>query len=179
MTVDLVVQLQKGDKEAALALINKFDPLLKKYAYKLYYEDAYDDLLIDFIELLNHIRLDRIRDTSEGILVSYICKSIRSSYIKRLITLKRLHNFVPYSDLSDSERYYALAASASFDNYSILELTGIDNVLTESELSVVKMIFLLGYTVAETASVYGITRQAVNKTKKRALQKLAKWFEQA
>lgn len=176
MTADLIVQLQKGYKEAALALINKFHPLLKKYAFKLRYEDAYDDLLVDFIEILNRIRLDRIRDTSEGVLISYICKSIRGSYIKRLITLKRLRNFVPYSDLSESELYYAETLSSASDSHLRLELTGIDQVLTESELSVVKMIYLLGYTVAETASLHGITRQAVNKTKKRALQKLAKWL---
>ncbi|WP_245561124.1 sigma factor-like helix-turn-helix DNA-binding protein [Desulfoscipio gibsoniae] len=96
---------------------------------------------------------------------------------KRLIALKRLQNFVPYSALSDSELYYAEAASATTDPYLKLELTGIDHVLTESELSIVKMIYLLGYTVTETADIYGISRQAVNQTKRRALQKLEKWFE--
>lgn len=176
MTEDLIVQSQTGDSGATLTLIKKFDPLLRKYAYKLYYDDAYNDLLFDFIELLHNIRLDRMRDPNEGILVSYICTSIRSSYIKRLISLKRLHNFVPYSALNDSELYYAEAASATSDPYFQLEMTGIDYVLTESELSIIKMIYLLGHTVTETAGFYGISRQAVNQTKKRALQKLKKWF---
>ncbi|GAB6173603.1 hypothetical protein JCM15765_30810 [Paradesulfitobacterium aromaticivorans] len=178
MTEALIVQSQKGDSDATLMLIKKFDPLLKKYAYKLYYDDAYNNLLFDFIELLNNIRLDRLHNTSEGTLVSYICTAIRSSYIKRLLALKKLHNFVSYSDLSDSELYYAEAASATSDTYFKLELIGIDDVLTESELTIVKMIYFLGYTVTETASIYGITRQAVSKTKKRALQKLARWFRE-
>ncbi len=169
MTEDLIVQSQTGDSGATLTLIMKFDPLLRKYAYKLYYDDAYN-------ELLHNIRLDRMRDPSEGFLVSYICTSIRSSYIKRLISLKRLHNFVPYSALSDSQLYYAEAASATSDPYFQLEMTGIDHVLTESELSIIKMIYLLGHTVTETAGIYGISRQAVNQTKKRALQKLEKWL---
>ncbi|AGL03314.1 RNA polymerase sigma factor [Desulfoscipio gibsoniae] len=177
MIKDLIVQSQTSDSSATLTLIRKFDPLLRKYAYKLYYDDAYNDLLFDFIEFLNNIRIDRMRDTSEGILISYICTSIRSNYIKRLLAMKRLQNFVPYSALSDSELYYAEAASATTDPYLKLELTGIDHVLTESELFIVKMIYLLGYTVTETAGIYRISRQAVNQTKRRALQKLKKWFE--
>lgn len=176
MTEDLIVQSQTGDSGATLTLINKFDPLLRKYAWKLCYDDAYSDLLFDFLELLHHIRLDRMRDPSEGFLVSYICTSIRNSYIKRLIALKRLRNFIPYSAFSGSELYDVEAASATVDPYFNLEMTGIDQLLTESELSIVKMIYLLGYTVTETAGIYGISRQAVNQTKKRALQKLEKWF---
>ena len=49
-----------------------------------------------------------MRDASEKVLVSYICTSIRSSYIKRL------HNFVPYSALSDRQLYYVEAASTVY-----------------------------------------------------------------
>ena len=176
MTVDLIVQLQKGDSSATLTLVEKFNPLLKKYAYKLNYEDSYNDLLLDFIVLLNKMRLDRMQSTNEGILVSYICASIRSSYIKKLIALKKLQNFVPYSALSDGQLFYIEAATATSDTYFELEFTGFDYVLTELELSIVKMIYLSGYSVTEIASFYGISRQAVNKTKKRALQKLEKWI---
>jgi RNA polymerase sigma factor (sigma-70 family) len=55
-------------------------------------------------------------------------------------------------------------------------MTGIDQVLTKLELSIVKMIYISGYTVKEIAGIYGISRQAVNQTKKRALQTLEKWL---
>ncbi|WP_174520479.1 hypothetical protein [Desulfolucanica intricata] len=42
--------------------------------------------------------------------------------------------------------------------YFKLELEGIDHVLTKSELTIVKMIYLLGYTATEAASIYGISR---------------------
>ena len=86
---------------------------------------------------------------------------------------------MPYSALSDGELYYAEATSATADPHFKLEMTGIDQVLTELELSIIKMIYLLGYTVTETANIYGISRQAVNQTKKRALQKLARWLQRA
>lgn len=177
MIKELIVQSQTGNRDATLKLVEKFDPLLKKYAYKLYYDDAYNDLLLDFINILYNMRLDLLRDTSEGTLVSYICTSIRSSYIKRLIALKKLHNFVPYSALSDSELYYAEATSATSDSYFEFEFTGVNRVLTDLELTIVRRIYLSGYSVTEIASICGISRQAVNQTKNRALKKLKNWFE--
>lgn len=35
---------QMGDQTAKLEIINQFRPLLRKYAYKLNYEDAFYDL---------------------------------------------------------------------------------------------------------------------------------------
>lgn len=178
MTVDLIVQSQKGDNYAVLKLIRNFDPLLKKYAFKLHYDDAYNDLLSDFIELLSKIRLNRIRNTSEGILVSYIRTAIHSSYIKKLIGLKKAHNFIPFSALSGVELYYAEAVSATSDTYgSKLELIGIDQILTKSETNIIRMIYFYGYTVTEIAAISGISKQAISKKKRRALQKLAGWLQ--
>ena len=111
----LIAQSQAGNSDATLMLIEKFNPLLRKYAYKLYYDDAYDDLLADFIELLHNLKLDCVRDKSEGSLVSYIYKSIYSSYIKKLIALKKLHNCIPESNLSDQELYYVESSTAGND----------------------------------------------------------------
>lgn len=172
MIADLINQSQKGNNEATLSLIENFNPILKKYAYKLFYEDAYSDLLIDFIELLHNIRLNLIYDKSEGSLVSYLVTSIRRSYIKRLIGLEKNQRFVRYSDLSEGEVYYVEAAASTYDNYFAFELLDLKHILTNSESRVVNMIYLSCYTVPEIAGILGISRQAVNQTKKRALNKL-------
>lgn len=172
MTKNLIIQSQTGNSDATLKLIDKFDPLLKKYAYRLFYEDAYNDLLFDFIKFLSNIQLDALRNTNEGTLVSYIHTSIRSDYIKRLIALKKLHNFVPYSALSDNQLYYAEVASATSNSYFEFEFKEIECELTELELLVVKMFYLMGYSAAEIASTRGTSRQAVNQAKNRALKKL-------
>ncbi|MPM28694.1 Bacteriocin UviA [bioreactor metagenome] len=178
MIVDLIVLSQAGSSEATLELIHKFDPLLKKYAYKLYYEDAYNDLVADFIELLKNIRTDTI-SSCEGSLVSYIAKAVRNSYIKRSIAHSRQRNFIPYSAFDESELYRLEAESATVDETTTLDLCEIGSVLTEAELSVIKMLYFSGYTVNEVALSHGISRQAVNQMKKRALLKLRKWLGQA
>lgn len=177
MTKDLIVQSQTGDSSATFSLVKKFEPILKKYAYKLYYEDAYNDLLVDFIELVHNIRLDRMNNASEMGVISYISTSIRNSYVKRLSSLKKHQHFVPYSSLNENELYYIEALTSTSDTYFKLELKDIEHVLTAVELSVIKMIYILDFTVTETAFLHRISRQAVNKTKKRALKKLEHWFQ--
>ena len=41
MLKDTIAAAQQNDEESLLALIEKFKPLLKKYAYKLHYEDSF------------------------------------------------------------------------------------------------------------------------------------------
>ena len=172
MTAELIFRSQGGDKVATEKLIEKFHPLLKKYAFRLYYDDAYDDLLVDFVEFLHNMRLNRIHNRSEGGLVSYISKSIQSSYIKRLAAFKKLQHFIPNSNFEEDELYSLEATSAVNDTYFEYEFPGIERMLTKSETDVIKMIYLMGYPVCETAQKLGTSRQAVNQMKNWALKKL-------
>ena len=52
MLKDTIAAAQRNDEESLLALIEKFKPLLKKYAYKLHYEDSFYDLQLDFIQIV-------------------------------------------------------------------------------------------------------------------------------
>ncbi|WP_027631271.1 RNA polymerase sigma factor [Ruminiclostridium cellobioparum] len=175
MTIDIIQKSQGGDGDATLMLVEKFNPLLKKYAYKLSYDDAYNDLLIDFIELLHNMQIKNIHNKSEGSMVSYICTSVHSSYIKRLIEVKRLGKLLLYSDLNENELYYVESISSTNDVYNY-ELSFIQKILTKQELAVISMIYFTGYTVTEIANFYGTSRQAVNQMKNRALKKLRNAF---
>ena len=172
MIWDIILRSKSGDDNATLELIEKFKPLLRKYAYHLGYDDAYNDLLIDFIELIHNIRLAQLRDRSEGNMAAYICMSVRSSYIRRSKENKKSNNLVLYSQLSDEELYCIEADSAVSDIYFEYELFDIEKALTQPESSVVRMLYSSGYNVSEIARILGITRQAVNQMKKRALKKL-------
>lgn len=55
MICRLLVRAQRGDEEAMLELIKRFQPLLRKYAKKLRYDDAYEDCRLFFIELIKSV----------------------------------------------------------------------------------------------------------------------------
>lgn len=144
MTIDILAKSQSGNGNATLMLITKFNPLLKKYAYKLNYEDAYNDLLTDFISLLRNIQLEHIKDQSEGSMVSYIRTSVHNCYVKRLIIIKQLRNILFYSDLKENEHYHVESMSSTFDTYHNCELHFIKKMLTKPEFAVIYMIFSWG-----------------------------------
>jgi len=172
MTIELISKSQNGDEGATLILIEKFKPLMKKYAYKLSYEDAYNDLLVDFIELIHNIQILYIYNKDEGGAVSYICTSIYNSYTKRLSGLLNLKKVILYSELNDAELFNIESKTSTNDVYQYFDMPSFFSVLTESETLVIKMIYYLGYTSTEIANICDISRQAVNQMKKRALKKL-------
>jgi len=172
MTLNIITESQKGDKDATLMLIKKFNPLLKKYAGKLNYEDAYDDLVIEFLQILHDMQIDHIRNKNEGIIISYIAACLHSSYVKLLIKIQHIHNFILYSELSDEELYNIESKTAINDSYSDDDISYIKAVLTNPETQIILYIYFKQYTVAEIAKLYGVSRQAINQTKTRALKKL-------
>lgn len=71
MLDETIASAQHNNSESLLALIEKFKPLLKKYAYKLHYEDAYYDLQLDFIQIILTINLDAALSTPLRLLLRF------------------------------------------------------------------------------------------------------------
>lgn len=176
MTVDAITQSQNGNENATEALIKKFAPLLKKYSHLLSYEDAYDDLLVDFIQLIHDMNVTRIQNHSEGCLVSYISNAMRSAYIKRSKQMKSLRNIVLNSELNDKQLYCLEFLLSKEDTYFEYEFPDIERILTKQEASVIQKICIYGYSACRTANMLGVSRQAVNQMKNRALKKLKTQF---
>lgn len=76
MLLEELKSAQSGNEEAMLNLITKFMPLFKKYERKLGYEDAINDLIVDFIEFVTKWNLNNLRQSSDGAIVNYIAQSI-------------------------------------------------------------------------------------------------------
>lgn len=172
MTADVILRSQNGDKDATLFLVEKFNPLLKKYSFKLFYEDSYNDLLTDFLELIHNIQISALHCKDEGSVVNYISASIHNSYLKRLRQIHEFRKFRSFSELNDTELYYIEVTCSTNDTYQECDSGSIGRVLSNSEQSLINMIYYLGYTPTEISKVIGVSRQAVNQMKNRALRKL-------
>ena len=75
----LIICAKRNCNSAKIALVEQFSPIITKYANKLSYEDAQQDLIVFFLELLPDIP-ERLNDDAE--IISYIAKSIYHQYIK-------------------------------------------------------------------------------------------------
>ena len=82
MLYNVVEKAKNGDEDAMMELIRKFGSLLHKYANKLEYEDAYQDYVLYFIELVKSGSLENLKDKNEA-LSFHISISAYKTTIKR------------------------------------------------------------------------------------------------
>ena len=127
---DLFLNAYNGNSFAQLQIVQRFQPLLKKYAALLKYEDAYSDLQLYLLELLHSGKLTKLQRKDDGTLVKYIESSIRHQYISLNSRKNAVDNSVIASvdeidfdqmSLSSNDEYPELLIS---DLHSVLQLWG-------------------------------------------------------
>lgn len=170
---DLIHHSQEGHPASTVKLIEKFMPLLKKYAFRLHYEDAFEDLQLDFLASIQSIDLSKLRRQEDDVLVKYIQNAIYHAYTKRLksylYTQKRV---IPFCSMSDTQKQSIEYANASCDFYFELTFDDFKNILTPKEFMVVIKYFLYGQSIISIAAFCNISRQAANQAKLSAFNKL-------
>lgn len=176
MIIDDIRRSQGGNQQATLDLIEKFKPALNAYARKLETEDAYHDLVLEFLQILRSINCDAIRFDGDGAMVNYLSQAIYHAYIKLLQRLIK-NKFVTVSmdditdlDLYQNDQYLEMAPFP-------LDVPG--SLLTRKEKLVLYRIHVMGYSAAEVAHAWGTTRQSVNQMKLRAEKKLRNYLIQS
>lgn len=155
-----------------LCLIDQFQPLMAKYARKLDYEDAYDDILLYFIKLIKSINLKNLTDTSDRVIVSYINKSVINFYNKKIPKLISKQREIMMSELTEEQQYYIETATAQKDETDIVSEFGLDYVLTAGERQLIYEVYVEGHSIADLAKRQNRTRQAVNQQRIRAVNKI-------
>lgn len=174
MITTLLQDAKSGDKDAMEQLIQKFSGLLCMYARKLNYEDALNDMILQFIEVVCRMNMDKMSIQSEGAIIKYICRAVENEYrhilTKYVIPSKEEK---PMSALEDGQAA-ALEAHMQAPEDDSLDFTLLvsDSFLTDYQRVVLWGIFYYGYSASEIASRTKTSRQAVNQAKKRALEKL-------
>ena len=172
MLYELIRRAQNGDKEAMQELVDRFTPLMKKEAKRLGYEDAYEDIRLFFIELINTIKLEKIKLKKDGGIISYINVSIINFYNKEAMKSDRRKKEIVVSALSTEQEYYVESKLSKEDKINFFMELSMEEKLTPNEYRIIYLVFVEGYSVAEIARSMNRTRQAINQLKKRALKKI-------
>ena len=171
----LLKNAQSHDKDAMEKLIQHFYPLFKKYSIKLNYEDAYEDMILWFIELVKSKKLEMLQ---EEVIVSYIHVCVVNYYNKKIEKVIKEKREVIFSDLSEEQIYFMEVKMAKGDTQDIFWELNMVEVLNDNELHILHLVFNEGYSTAEIARKLGKTRQAINQQKKRELHKLKQFFQE-
>lgn len=164
----LVYKSKNQDKESLLALINKFDLLIRKYSLKLNYDGSYSDLIIYFISAIYKLPIDKPRFNENKYIISYLSKTVKNAYI--YYSIKKNNILSHEINLNDEIWCDFNSAYNNIDN-KIYVLTLLSN-LSEKEKMILYLKYFKCYSDVEIGNKYKITRQAVNKCKNVALNKL-------
>lgn len=168
----LFIQSQNKSEKALLNLLDKFKPLLLKYAIKLGYQDAFFDLRTCFIKLVYEVNLNNFPE--EKYLLSYIKKSIYHSYINLSKKNTKAEKQIPFSTFCEEGSFFEDNNIYVYDSSILLE---IKSILLPKELLVIYNIYFNDMSVAEIAKNLGVSRQYTNEIKNKALDKLRLYFK--
>jgi RNA polymerase sigma factor (sigma-70 family) len=164
-----IIEYQKNyNNEYMDNVIDIFSNQINKYARLLDGDDTKQTLLIFLIELIRKLNMNNEYLKNEKILLSYISKSLKHKYIK-LSKKKDTLNL-------ETELNYDIEIQS---NESLNDLTIYSDILNElkyKEREIIKLIYIYGYSAKEIAEFKHISRQAINQTKKRALNKIKECY---
>lgn len=160
----LICLCQMHDRDAIDYVVTQFMPLIKKYAGYLAYPDATQDLIVLFLNILGKIPLSKFDPQKKTILVlSYISKAMKNGYIYLSKRNRTTEYYV--EDLAPD-----LAAKS--DDLEIVFVRDAIKRLTTLQRRVIILKYYYGYKNSEISRILRISRQAVNQTKQRALNRL-------
>ena len=178
----LIKAAQNGDEDSLIELINRFEPLLKKYASKCigFSDDAHSELQLAFIILiLDDMKNGHFSFSNERGVKKYIQKSIQHAYI----TLSKNHEqiicelpFSCFGTLDDPVEFENQVYE--YDDYFPIELENILRTLVEKkdltlkEALTVKLVYCEDCLVKDVAKRFGLSPSAVSQIKTNAIKKL-------
>lgn len=163
---NLISKAKIADSDSMIELLRLFEPLIKKYAYKLEYEDAENDLIASMIQLI----YDMPEFQNDGPAVSYIKKSVHNSYVQHVQHCIELRL---REDLYEPELLHNKAVDTTYEiNEISIDLRCALENLSKNQRQIIVCKFFLGMSDKEIMKIMGISRQSVYKNKIKALKLL-------
>lgn len=160
---------ENGKSAELLAILDRMKPLINKYAKKLFkieFEDANQEMILALIESVNKMSCYE----NDGQCISYFNRALNNKYHELCRTSRKIENEYsmddiniesrtnPHNDYIDTEFY--------FDLYTMIS----DNHDTNN--SIISYIIENDASDTEIAKRLGISRQYVNRFKKRIFKPL-------
>ncbi len=151
-------------------ILNEFKNLIKYYSSRLNYEDSYCELILFFTELIFSIDTKDFKSDGSNGLSRYIAVCIRNKYIE--LAKKRQRQKPKYFP------FFENCFTAERDIETRLELLDMLQLLSDKQRQVIIYKYYYTYTDIEISKIMGISRQAVNQIKNRALEILRLNFKE-
>ncbi len=166
----LIIDFKKGYSKSFYLIHKVFERLIKLYASRIYYEDGESELNLFLIELLYKLDLSRFDSLDSSFTIQkYIAVALRNKYLdvlKKSIELNQ-KTLPLLEQKADEEEHF----------YEKLMLPNAFSLLTVKQQEVLIRKYIYGYKDTEISETMGISRQAVNGIKNRAIEILKNYYQ--
>lgn len=173
-----ILKAQAGNESVLISLIEKFEPLINKLSYKLQFEDAKADLILEFISLIK--KFPKLKGKEDKYIINYVKQSLYHAYIllsKKEGGRKEIILSALGSNFEDGDKNCILdLLQFHEDQYPQLEYQFLCELLTKREANIIVYHFLMGYSIKSIAALYKVTASSISQSKKVALKKLKIYY---
>ena len=163
-------QAKNGDTSAQEQIIRRFQPMIRKYAYKCHameYEDAQQELtLLTAIQSIKYIQ-------NEGACICFIQNALKNHF-KYLCRISIRHS--EYEQTSESETFTSLPVYSDFGFIELnLSLQEYMRSLSSTRQKILSFILSEKYSTSEIADKLHLSVQYINRVKKEFLSERRKF----
>lgn len=162
---------QQGEENEILFIIEKFNPLLSKYAGRLSAEDGKNELIFFLLAFIKKADLTKFQFDAQ--LIAYLEQSVVHEYIR---LSKKYDKTNQHEQLLGDENINAEVQDFALASDSNLFVSSCFQKLNDKEQRVLYLHYVLEYSIAEIAELCQVSRQAVNQLKNRAVKKISSEF---
>ena len=164
MKISKLIYDIKKDKEKFGLLIEKFDPLIKKYV-RLLYKDDKEDVYAELVAALweSVCNMEYYYD-DDGQITNYFIRALRNKFLELYRMSKKKHDNT--SDIDEFDLNKIVGYVNAYDDLLILnDLNKMRHKLSNRKRKIFDLIFYEGYSDKEVATELGISRQYVHRVR--------------
>lgn len=172
--ITIFMHAQQDSPEAMKEILAKFNPLIQKeckYEYGLNKEDCIDELIFFVLKFVKTIDLKKFKTDPQ--LIAYFEKSIKhegARFFRKKTKILKHEKLIGDDEIV---KQLSLDFSPSCDDNMVIK-SYVQNILNKKEGQVIYLHYIMDYSIADIAKIFGISRQAVNKEKNKAIKKIFK-----
>ena len=174
---ELLIEFRDAEdkNECFNIFFGRFEPLLKKYAYKLEEEDAKYMLAEALYRALQKMPPENTRFEQDKCIIKYIQKSIYTEYIKISKFNNKTKQELPFDEENDAFNSLPETVFHTVWDDELLRL--IYAALSDSERKCFHLSVVCDYNEIEIANYFSISRQAVHRSITNARAKLRNYLK--
>lgn len=146
--------------------------MIKKFALELKYPEAETDLIIYFIEKIRSSDFNKNKEKKEGKLIKYI----QTIMINGKINLFRKNVLKDEENIELNPELVQDCKSDNMDKKIILE--EVLHLVTNFQKNILLYKYIEGYSEKEISNKMNISRQAINRAKNRAFEKIKSEYKE-